>query len=570
MDIKEVRKELKNGKTIYDLPLRVGYYARVSTDKDDQLNSLDNQRKYFEELISENKNWTLVNGYIDEGLSGTEVKKRESFLKMINDSTNGTLDLILTKEISRFSRNTVDSIKYTQYLLKQGTVVYFLSDNLNTIQEDSEFRLTIMSSLAQDEVRKLSERVKFGINRMIKDRKLIGGKLIGYDKKNGVFTINEHEAKMVKYVFNVFSSGKKGLTGIARDLKEMGYLNSKGQIYSTTSLAKIIINPRFKGYYTARMTEVEDYKTHKKVDVAKENQIIEKDDRIPAIVTEEIWDKANEIYEKRKKKPAKTVLSTNEHLEKYKYTSKLVCGDCGNTFVRNGGSNRSHNPVWNCNTYRTKGLKSCASAVILEKALDKIMYSLFTDIIEQKKEIIENIKDDYKKVLERDSIFVNKDEFLNNKSKLINRRNKLLELYSDDLITKKQFKEDNENLTRQIEEIEGKLEEYNKIKKEEDFLSKKLKVLDEILPSKINVLENLPFLVQLLIDRIEVHKINGNRKNLHLKIFFDFDNLPCEIKVDFDNNKHNLESLAFQKVDKNNSFLTLECSSSYQKESRIC
>ena len=133
MDIKKAREDLRKGKTIYDMNLRVGYYARVSTDKDDQLNSLENQQKYFEEMIMENKNWTLTRGYIDEGISGTAVKNRDSFLKMIEDATIGKVDLILTKEISRFSRNTVDSIKYTEYLLKNGVIVYFLSDNLNTI-----------------------------------------------------------------------------------------------------------------------------------------------------------------------------------------------------------------------------------------------------------------------------------------------------------------------------------------------------------------------------------------------------------------------------------------------------
>lgn len=170
MKIKKAREDLRKGKTIYDMNLKVAYYGRVSTDKDDQLNSLENQQNYFEDMIKENSNWIFTRGYIDEGISGTAVKNRDSFLKMIEDATLGKIDLILTKEISRFSRNTVDSIKYTEYLLKQGVIVYFLSDNLNTIQEDAEFRLTIMSSMAQDEVRKLSERVKFGINRMIKDR----------------------------------------------------------------------------------------------------------------------------------------------------------------------------------------------------------------------------------------------------------------------------------------------------------------------------------------------------------------------------------------------------------------
>ena len=159
---------ITSGPTALAAKRRVAAYARVSTDKDDQLNSLENQQNYFEEMIKENKNWIFSGGYIDEGISGTAVKNRDSFLRMIEAGTLGKIDLVLTKEISRFSRNTVDSIKYTEYLLKNGVIVYFLSDNLNTIQEDAEFRLTIMSSLAQDEVRKLSERVKFGFKQQIK------------------------------------------------------------------------------------------------------------------------------------------------------------------------------------------------------------------------------------------------------------------------------------------------------------------------------------------------------------------------------------------------------------------
>ena len=248
MKIKKAREDLRKGKTIYDMNLKVAYYGRVSTDKDDQLNSLENQQNYFEDMIKENSNWIFTRGYIDEGISGTAVKNRDSFLKMIEDATLGKIDLILTKEISRFSRNTVDSIKYTEYLLKQGVIVYFLSDNLNTIQEDAEFRLTIMSSMAQDEVRKLSERVKFGINRMIKDRKLIGGNLTGYYKKNGIYEINPNEAPLIKYLFTTYASGSLGLKKIGEELAQLGYLNSKGKPYSQTALAKMLSNPRYKDW----------------------------------------------------------------------------------------------------------------------------------------------------------------------------------------------------------------------------------------------------------------------------------------------------------------------------------
>ena len=170
MDIVKVRAELLAGKTIYDMNLRVADYGRVSTDKDDQLNSLENQINYFRDLIGGVKNWTHVASYSDEGISGTQVYHREMFLKMIEDARLGKIDLILTKEVSRFARNTIDSMRYTQLLLKYGVIVFFISDNINTIYPDSEFRLTIMASMAQDEVRKISERVKFGIKR---DRKSV-------------------------------------------------------------------------------------------------------------------------------------------------------------------------------------------------------------------------------------------------------------------------------------------------------------------------------------------------------------------------------------------------------------
>ncbi|MCL1903349.1 MAG: recombinase family protein [Oscillospiraceae bacterium] len=147
MDLYNIRNQLNVGKSVYDIPLRVTYYARVSTDKDEQLHSLSAQVKYYSEFIQNTPNWTYVEGYIDEGLSGTSVNKRESFLKMINDAKLGKFDFIVTKEISRFSRNTLDSIKYTQDLLVAGVGVLFQSDNINTLHADSELRLTIMSSI---------------------------------------------------------------------------------------------------------------------------------------------------------------------------------------------------------------------------------------------------------------------------------------------------------------------------------------------------------------------------------------------------------------------------------------
>ena len=161
MDILNIRALLQT-KSIYDIPLRVTFYARVSSETDEQLNSPDNQIAYYEDFIKMNPAWTFVPGYVDEGLSGISAKKRKHFNEMISDARDGAFDLIITKEISCFARNTLDSLKYTRDLLSYNVGVFFQNDNINTLDEDAEFRLTIMTSIAQDELRKLSARVKFG------------------------------------------------------------------------------------------------------------------------------------------------------------------------------------------------------------------------------------------------------------------------------------------------------------------------------------------------------------------------------------------------------------------------
>ena len=146
MTIRKLREQMRMGRSIYDLPLRVTYYARVSTEKVEQQGSLENQVQYYTEFIQKNPNWTFVQGYVDEGISGTSTYKRESFLRMIDDAHRGMFDFIITKEISRFARNTLDSIQYTRQLLSHGVGVFFQNDNINTLDEDSELRLSIMSS----------------------------------------------------------------------------------------------------------------------------------------------------------------------------------------------------------------------------------------------------------------------------------------------------------------------------------------------------------------------------------------------------------------------------------------
>ena len=208
MDILNVRNLMKTS-SIYDIPMRVTFYARVSSEKDEQLNSLDNQISYYKNFIMKNKAWKYVEGYIDEGLSGISTAKRDNFNRMIKDAKLGQFDLIITKEITRFARNTVDSIQFTRDLINYGVGVFFQNDNINTLDEDSELRLTIMSGIAQDELRKLSSRVKFGHQEAIKKSVVLGNsRMFGYKKENKKLVIDETEAPMVRELFELYASDK--------------------------------------------------------------------------------------------------------------------------------------------------------------------------------------------------------------------------------------------------------------------------------------------------------------------------------------------------------------------------
>lgn len=276
MDILKKRKQLQEGQTISDMKLRVVYYARVSTDKKDQMNSLENQKAFYRDYITSQKNWIYSGEYIDFGVSGSHTK-RPSLKKMIFDALSGDFDLIITKEISRFSRSTVDSIKYTQFLLSAGVAVFFHNDNLNTLYEDCELRLTIMSSIAQDELRRLKQRVNFGIEQAKKDGKILGnGNIYGYIKKDGKL-VSDKNAQMVKDTFDIYVTGKYGMRAIAKILTEKGYKNQKGGEIKPYCLTRIIKNPVYMG---VKDEENESYK-------------------IEPIITKELWHKANEVAANR-------------------------------------------------------------------------------------------------------------------------------------------------------------------------------------------------------------------------------------------------------------------------------
>ena len=512
--------------------LRVVYYARVSTESDEQLNSLDNQSKFFDDYIKNSKNWILVGKYIDEGISATSVKGRKSFAKMIEDGVNGKFDMIITKEVSRFARNTIDSIKYTDYLLKHGVIVNFLNDNLNTIDETCEFRLTIMSSLAQDEVRKLSSRVKFGLARSVKDGKVLGGgNITGYYKEKGRLYIDEKEAPMIRMLFDLYSSGKYGFRKISDILYSKGYKNSKGKKYAERVLSRLLQNPKYKGYYCGNMTYIEDYKTHKKIKRPKEEWILYKDENIPAIVDEEVWNKANELYLSKRNQSIKLQGKRNYYEDKYTYTSKLICTEHLCHFTRHSSGARKTNPVWQCLEYHRGGLKACQTPTLFEKHLDKIFKDIIYKFVDNKDKLLKVMVEDYKKFILENNNSINKEELERKNKRLGDLKNKLLELNLDGCITNSEFKEKNEMYNKEILENK-KLIEKESNSNNEEYL-KNINILEEQIRKKLSFKESYKSLFDILVKEIYVSKINNNRKNILLELRFNVNLEPITINHDF-------------------------------------
>ena len=527
MDLYNMRKEISSGKSIYDLPLKVTYYARVSSEKDEQLNSLSNQVFYFENHIKEVSNWTYVEGYVDEGISGTSVNKRDSFKRMIADSKKGKFDLILTKEVTRFARNTLDSISYTQKLLDNDVGVYFQSDNINTIMPDAELRLTIMASVAQDEVRKLSERVKFGFSRSIEKKRVLGNNnIFGYRKDNTKLVIHEEEAKMIRELFEIYSRGEMGFYKIAEYFKQKGYKGKNGTPISSQTLRRIIRNPKYKGYYRTGTVKVVDYKLHKAQKMPKEEwKVFECKENIPAIVSEELWEKCNNILEKKSASCLNRVENKDVFKSRYVFSGLIYCKEHEGEehmpgYNRISGAKRSNKPAWACSRYITYGLKECESPIIQESELIEILKVVLNKFLSNKEEIIEDLLNKYKKYNFTKDFETEIANIESNINVIQAKKDKLLELTIKNLLSDEEFYKRNEKLNKEIANQQEKIKELKEEKENLSSIEDNMKQIKVALEKEIKIDENIEDLIKLLVDKIYVSKVNGDRKHIKLEIYF--------------------------------------------------
>ena len=465
MNIFEVQKLLIKGIRIQDIPMRVTFYARVSSEKDEQLNSLENQVSYYENLIKSNPKWEYVEGYIDEGISGKSTKKRVSFNKMISDGKNGLFDFVITKEISRFARNTVDSLNYTRDLLECGVGIYFESNNINTFDQSSEFVLSLMSSIAQNELRVLSERVKFGHAQAIEKGVVLGNsRIFGYDKLKKRLVVNPDEAPMVVELYELYATGDYSMKQIENIFWDKGYRNRNGNKIAHSTLANIIANPKYKGYYVGGKVKNLDLFSEKREFVPEEEWTMYKDETgeiVPAIVDEELWERANFILKKRSN-DVKNRQGICNHANLL--TGKIVCKNCGSPYYRKDSVDKSgnKNSKWICSGKIKNGKEYCNSFAIYESEIKKVLYETFKDTTEDIERIIDEYTQMLWEIMKDDGLEKALERAEEQKDKLYKKKAKLLDLYVDEAYTEAEFKKLNASNSKEIEKVEAEIEDLKK------------------------------------------------------------------------------------------------------------
>lgn len=333
---------------------KVAAYCRVSTDKEEQIHSLNNQRLYFFRYIRQHPDWMLVQIYYDEGISGTQAAKRPGFHQMIQDALNGKLDLILTKEVSRFARNTVDALFFTRMLKEKQVGVIFILDHIDTRACDGELRLTIMASLAQEESRKISERVKWGQKRQMERGIVFGRDLFGYSVQKGSLIVNPKEAAVVQTIFYKYTKEGKNAHAIARELLSEGIYPKHAKNWSAGVILKILRNEKYVGDLCQKKTITPDYLTHKKKYNHGEEEFVYISHHHTPIISRDLWNQTQQELLRRSRSKKKSSLPSLSL-----YSKKLICGQCGRYYLHRVKQRKDGSlyELWYCPTCSHSSLR---------------------------------------------------------------------------------------------------------------------------------------------------------------------------------------------------------------------
>ncbi len=371
---------------------RVAAYCRVSTDQAEQLSSYEAQVNYYTSYITNHPDYEMAGIYADEGISGTNTKKREQFNKMIEDCKAGKIDMIITKSISRFARNTLDCLNFVRMLKELGVEIIFEKENIQTLDSKSEIILTVLSSLSQDESRSVSENSTWGIRRRFEQGKVIVNhtKFMGYDKdENGNLVINEKQAKVVRRIFSDYVNGK-GTNRIAHELEKEGIPNWNGKAkWYESSIKKMLSNEKYKGEALLQKTYTVDFLSKKRVVNNGEVPQYYVEESHPAIIEKEMWEAVQLEKARRQAFTEKYGLKRGDYATTDNpFAVRVICGCCGGVYGRkvwNSNDERLKRTVWQCNNkYTIKGQKGCNNRHINDEVLYMAFVSTFNSVLENR------------------------------------------------------------------------------------------------------------------------------------------------------------------------------------------
>ena len=507
----------RNKGTIINGPIKVAAYARVSTDKEDQKNSYESQLKYYMEKMNANQKWIATQVYADEAISGTQDYKRSDFMRMIHDALNGKFDLLLTKSISRFARNTVDTLSYVRKLKEKNVAILFEEENINTLEMSGELLLTILSSVAQQESETISSHVKLGLK-----MKMQRGELVGfhgcygydYDKLTKTLTVNEEEKKVIQYIFGRYAQGA-GTTMIAKELTEAGIPTRRGNpIWCETVIRKIIKNEKYKGDLLQGKTFTVDPITHRRLENMGEEQkyLIEKNHE--AIIDDETWDKVQEILQKRSESYNKGTRN-GTFRRMYAFSGITYCAFCGRLVTRkNWVSSTKNKKAWYCSTAIKQGRKYCRdSKPIPEKVIEKCFLDTYRVLCTDKATIIRNFMEKAEPILQENNSKEEIEKLNIQEHDLKERLKKLLDLKLNNTITEEAFKEKNHEIERKIRNIQKQIENKVGTVNKEVNLKSKMEEIKNLLKSHDIITEFDREVFDILVDKVIIGEIDdkGNR-----------------------------------------------------------
>lgn len=481
---------------------RVAIYARVSTEHEAQINALGNQIQYYDNILSEHPDWELHDRYIDEGITGTSVKKRKNFMRMLEDAEKGCFDLVITREVSRFARNTVDTLQETRKLKKLGVEVYFTEDNIWTFKDDDgELKLTLMATLAQNESKKTSQRVKAGQQISFENGVIYGtGNILGYDKVGKELVVNEEQAEVVRFIFKLFLEGK-GSGIIKYECEKRGYLTSTGlKRWSASYINRLLQNPFYCGTIVYRKYFVPDFLEQKaKKNRGEVEQVIIEGTHEP-LISKEDYQKVQEIIQSRRKIINNKLVGGA--FPKNLWGRKLKC-ECGASVQKK----KYHTLPNGDNTYcyqcyrqirdgstrvrERRGLnidESCKVTIIQEWKLKLSANLIFGEIFKDKDEVVEQLYD----LIDQFIVKEDNEDIDNSKLEELEKQidseskslDKLLDLYLKGVIDEKKYlkkKEESETILRKfVKDKDGLLEKRAAPKKdlEERVAEIKKKIAD--------------------------------------------------------------------------------------------